>query len=137
MIEPSKRFGKEPPEAVGHPVQCPCRPHHLPRHGLQVDPALVLLGRIVRDADVPPSRTRRPEAVGLDAVIRGFQVSTPDDQEKLRRTAPHYETLYDYCRAKAAEQPPKQGMSRPTLRYRKRVALHLTGREDEPDVREP
>jgi hypothetical protein len=34
----------------------------LERHDLQGDPALVEMGRIIRDADVPPSRTRRHEA---------------------------------------------------------------------------
>ena len=33
------------------------------RHALRGDAALVEMGRIIRDADVPPSRTRRQEAV--------------------------------------------------------------------------
>ena len=105
------------------------------RHGLQTDPGLAELGRIIRDADVPPNRTCRPEAAGLDALIRGFQLGTPDDHEKLRLTAPLYDALYAYCQAKAAEKPPKQGAPRPTLRYRRRIALHLAGQE-EPDVRD-
>jgi hypothetical protein len=95
------------------------------RHGLDADPALVEMGRIIRDADVPPSRTRRPEGAGLDAIIRGFQRTTPDDHEKLRLTAPLYDALYAYCQAKAAIRPPRQGTQRPTLGYRRRVALHL------------
>jgi hypothetical protein len=95
------------------------------RHGLQTDPAIVEMGRIIRDADVPPSRTRRPEGPGLDALIRGFQISTPDDQEKLRLTSPLYDALYAYCHAKIAEKPSNQGTPRPRLRYRKRVAIHL------------
>lgn len=102
------------------------------RHGLQSDPGLVELGRIIRDADVPPSRTRRPEAAGLDALIRGFQLSTPDDHEKLRLTAPVYDALYAYCRTKVTEKPPKQGAPRPTLRYRRRVAQHLEGQDEDP-----
>src|ERR687888_1900994 len=51
----------------------------LERHGLCADAALVEMGRIIRDADVPPSRTRRHEAAGLDALIRGFQLSVADD----------------------------------------------------------
>jgi hypothetical protein len=96
------------------------------RCGLADDPALVELGRIIRDADVPPSRTRRPEGPGLDALIRGFQLSIPDDHEKLRLTGPLYDALYAYCRAKMAEPPPKQGAPRPRLRYARRVAEHLT-----------
>jgi hypothetical protein len=58
----------------------------LDRHGLTSDPALVELGRIIGDADVPPSRTRRHESAGLDALKRGCQLGVPDDHEKLRLT---------------------------------------------------
>ncbi len=40
----------------------------------------------MRVTGVPPSRTRRTEAAGLDALIRGFQLSVPDDHEKLLLT---------------------------------------------------
>jgi hypothetical protein len=97
----------------------------LERHGLTDDAALVEMGRIIRDADVPPSRTRRPEAAGLDALIRGFQLSVPDDHEKLVLTRPVYDALYAYCQAKVAEPHPRQGAPRPRLRYSRRVATHL------------
>ncbi len=97
----------------------------LARHGLNDDAALVEMGRIIRDADVPPSRTRRPESAGLDALIRGFQHSVPDDDEKLRLTAPLYDALYAYCGNKVAAQPPRHGTPRPRLHYAKRVAVHL------------
>jgi hypothetical protein len=99
------------------------------RHGLTSDPALVEMGRIIRDADVPPSRSRRPEGAGLDAVISGFQLSVPDDHEKLRLTAPLYDALYAYCQAKSAHKLPTSGTSRPSLHYRRRVARHLEGDE--------
>ncbi len=95
------------------------------RSGQAGDPALVEMGRIVRDADVPPSRTRRPEGPGLDALIRGFQIAIPDDHEKLRLTAPLYDALYAYCRAKVTSPAPKQGAPRPRLRYARRVVEHL------------
>ena len=97
----------------------------LERHALGGDPALLEMGRIIRDADVPPSRTRRPEAAGLDALIRGFQRSVPDDHEKLVLTRPVYDALYAYCQAKVSEPRPRQGAPRPTLRYAKRVATHF------------
>ena len=97
----------------------------LERHALHDDPALVEMGHIIRDADVPPSRTRRTESAGVDAVIRGFQITVPDDHEKLRLTAPLYDALYAYCAAKMAAQPPRHGTPRPRLRYTKRVAVHL------------
>lgn len=99
------------------------------RHNLQSDVALVEMGMIIRDADVPPSRSRRPEGAGLDALIRGFQLSVPDDHEKLRVTAPLYDALYAYCQAKVATTPPKQGAPRPRFRHRRRVETHLL--EDE------
>src|SRR5262249_57569030 len=94
----------------------------LARHNLTGDQALVEMGRIIRDADVPPSRTRRPESVGLDALIRGFQLSVPDDHEKLLLTRPLYEPLYAYCQAKVAEPAPPQGAPRPDLGYAPRAA---------------
>ena len=97
----------------------------LERHGLAADAALVEMGRIIRDADVPPTRTRRHEAAGLDALIRGFQLSVPDDHEKLLLTRPLYDALYAYCQAKVAEPRPRQGAPRPRLRYSQRVAEHV------------
>ena len=101
----------------------------LERHDLCDDSALVEMGRIIRDADVPPSRTRRQEAGGLDALIRGFQLSVPDDHEKLVLTRPLYDALYAYCQAKVAEPRPCQGAPRPRLRYTRRVATHLKGED--------
>ena len=97
----------------------------LERHDLCDDAALLEMGRIIRDADVPPSRTRRQEASGLDALIRGFQLSVPDDHEKLLLTRPLYDALYAYCQAKVSEPRPRQGAPRPRLRYARRVATHL------------
>ena len=97
----------------------------LQRHGLTADPALVEMGRIIRDADVPPSRTRRAESAGLDALIRGFQLSVPDDHEKLLLTRPLYDALYAYCQAKLEQPRPQQGAPRPRLRYSLRVATHV------------
>ena len=96
------------------------------RHELQADPALVEMGRIILDADVPPRRTRHPEAAGIDALLRGFQHSVPDDHEKLRLTGPVFDALYAYCQAKVAAEPPRNGIPRPTLSYRRRVAAHLS-----------
>ena len=97
----------------------------LERHQLVGDAGLMEMGRIIRDADVPPSRTRRQEAGGLDALIRGFQLSVPDDHEKLVLTRPLYDALYAYCRAKVQGPRPRQGAPRPRLRYARRVATHL------------
>ena len=101
----------------------------LQRHELQSDPALVEMGRIIREADVAPRRSSRVEAGGLNALMRGFQASTPDDDEKLRLTAPVYDALYAYCGAKVSEQRHPHGTPRPTLKYQRLVASHLEADE--------
>ena len=98
------------------------------RHGLDKDAALAEMGRIIREADVLPRRTRSPEGNGLDALMRGFQLSVPDDFEKLRLTAPVYEALYAYCQEKVANQTSSGPTPKPRLRYSRRFVSHL----DEP-----
>ncbi len=100
----------------------------LERHNLSSDAALMELGRIVGDADVPPGRMRRHESAGLDAIMRGFQLGVRDDHEKLRLTAPVYDALYTYCQAKVTRPRSAGGAPRPKLRYAQRVASHF---EDE------
>lgn len=63
---------------------------------------------------------------GLDALIRGFQVTVPSDQEeKLRLTAPLYDALYAYCQAKIDSPKKSPGTPRPRLKYSRRVMQHL------------
>jgi hypothetical protein len=101
----------------------------LERHQLDSDSALIEMGRIIRDADVPPRRTSRAEAPGISAIIRGFQLTTVDDQQKLHVTSPLYDALYAYCQVKVAGVPPSRGTARPRLRYSQRVDLHLSESE--------
>jgi hypothetical protein len=98
----------------------------LAEYDLLGDAALVEMGRILREADVPPTRSRRREAEGIDALIRGFQITTPDDHAKLRLTAPLYDALYAYCERKLTQQPARDGRPRPQLRYLQRVDAHLS-----------
>lgn len=99
------------------------------RHGLASDPALVEMGRVIRDADVPPARTRRPEAPGLDALLIGTVEGLQDDHRRLEATAPLFDALYRYCRRKLAEPPPPRATPRPKLRLSRRVAAHLEDEE--------
>jgi hypothetical protein len=63
--------------------------------------------------------------------VSGLRLTTPDDQEKLRLTAPLYDALYAYCQRKLGQQPASDGRIRPRLRYLQRVQAHFD--EDEPD----
>ena len=58
------------------------------------DPALHEIAAIVHDADLDDDRFRSPEAPGLDAIIRGLGLVTPDDLELLRLTDRIYDGLY-------------------------------------------
>ncbi len=92
--------------------------------GLADDPALIEMGRIVRGADIPTSDHRRPESLGLEAIVNGIQATIPDDEQKLRATAPLYEALYAYCQQKVRGRKPRDPR-RPRLRVQRRIQEHL------------
>lgn len=71
----------------------------LVKHGLDADPALMLLGRIVHGADIPPDLpVSPPEAHGLRAIACGFaRLHGEDDHEKIRLETPLYDALYAWC----------------------------------------
>ena len=94
-------------------------------HGLNKDGALAEMGRIIHDADVPPSRTTRREAAGLDALMRGVQLSVAEDLAKIEVARPIYDALYAYCQAKAAAIGNEPANPRPKLSYRRRLVVHL------------
>ena len=58
------------------------------------DPALHEIAAMVHDADLDDEKFRSPEAPGLDAMVRGLGLVTPDDHELLRFTSRLYDGLY-------------------------------------------
>lgn len=94
-------------------------------YGLDKDEALVEMGRVIHDADVPPSRTTRREAAGIDALMRGVQLSVPDDFAKIEVARRIYDALYAYCQAKVAAVASEPANPRPKLSYRRRLVVHL------------
>lgn len=92
--------------------------------GLADDKALVEMGRIVRGADIPTLKRKRPESEGLEAIINGIQSIVPDDAEKLRLTHPLYEALYAYCQRKLRTHRSRDPR-RPALRVARIVKEHL------------
>jgi hypothetical protein len=58
------------------------------------NPALHEIAAMVHDADLDDDRFRSPEAPGLDGIIRGLGLVTPDDHELLRFTDRVYDGLY-------------------------------------------
>ena len=63
------------------------------------DPALHEIAAMVHDADLDDDKFRSPESAGLDAIVRGLGLVTPDDQELLRLTDRVYEGLYAWVRS--------------------------------------
>ena len=60
------------------------------------DPVLSEIAEIVHDADLTDEKYGRPESEGLDAIVRGMQLSLPDDQTLSGYTDVLYDGLYAY-----------------------------------------
>ena len=60
------------------------------------DPVLSEISEIVHNADLMDEKYARPESEGLDAIVRGMQLSLPDDQTLSGHTDVLYEGLYAY-----------------------------------------
>jgi hypothetical protein len=54
------------------------------------------IAEIVHDADLMDEKYARPESDGLDAIVRGMQLSLPDDQTLSGHTDVLYDGLYAY-----------------------------------------
>ena len=72
----------------------------LVEYGLD-DPALSAIAEVVHDADLMDEKYGRPEADGLDAIVRGMQLSLPDDEALIPLTDALYDGLYAYFRREA------------------------------------
>ena len=79
----------------------------LRKHGLDGDPALALLGRIVNGADTDNTLWNQPEGPGLTAIAEGFRhLGFQDDHEINRAEWIVYDALYAYCQGKVASGGP-------------------------------
>jgi hypothetical protein len=68
----------------------------LAEYDLAGDPVLREIAEIVHDADLMDEKYGRPESEGLDAIVRGMQLSLPDDHALIGHTDVLYEGLYAY-----------------------------------------
>jgi hypothetical protein len=69
------------------------------RYGLDRDPAMVLLAKIVNGADTDNSLWQQPEAAGLGAIAEGFRhLGLADDHAINAAEWIVYDALYAYCR---------------------------------------
>ena len=68
----------------------------LKEYDLLGDPVLSEIAEIVHDADLMDEKYARSESEGLDAIVRGMQLSLPDDQTLSGHTDVLYDGLYAY-----------------------------------------
>ena len=61
-------------------------------------PGLARLALIVRAADVKGQEAVAPEGAGLRAIAEGFAAMQLSDEERLARSFPIYDALYEYAR---------------------------------------
>ena len=77
------------------------------KHGLDQDPAMVLLARIVNGADTDNTLWNQPESAGLKAVAEGFRgLGYADDHAINAAQWIVYDALYAYCRQMVREGRP-------------------------------
>jgi hypothetical protein len=68
------------------------------KYGLDKDPALVLLAKIVNGADTDNTLWNQPESAGLNAIAEGFRhLGFRDDLEQNKAEWIVYDALYAYC----------------------------------------
>ena len=68
----------------------------LEEYDLLGDPVLKEIAEIVHDADLMDEKYARAESEGLDAIVRGMQLSLPGDHTLIGYTDVLYEGLYAY-----------------------------------------
>lgn len=69
-------------------------------YGLDADPALAYMAKVIRGADTA-DKTVTPESLGVEALLDGVRaLHYPDDQAQREASRPILEALYAYCRSK-------------------------------------
>jgi hypothetical protein len=73
------------------------------KYGLQKDPAMRYMAKVVRGADTA-DKGITPESVGIEALLEGVRlIHTPNDQKQREGSRPILDALYAYCQMKVAE----------------------------------
>lgn len=74
------------------------------KYGLDRDPALAYMARIIRGADTS-DKTLTPESIGVEALLEGVRLlHYPDDQAQRKASLPLLDALYAYCEQKGAKR---------------------------------
>lgn len=67
------------------------------KHGLDRDPAMAYMAKVIRGADTD-AKDLTPESRGVEALLDGIRLlHTPDDQAQREGSRPVLDALYAYC----------------------------------------
>lgn len=70
------------------------------KYGLERDPAMVYMAKVIRGADTA-DKAITPESVGIEALLEGIRlVHQPNDQKQREASRPILDALYAYCKEK-------------------------------------
>jgi hypothetical protein len=70
------------------------------KYGLDRDPAMGYMARVIRGADTA-DKTLTPESPGVEALLDGLRLlHAPDDQKQREASKPLLDALYAYCQEK-------------------------------------
>jgi hypothetical protein len=102
VLEAARREGAIPFDVAGvefghHGKECSFDAL-VKKHGLNHDPAITLLAKIVNGADTDNSLWHQPESGGLKAIAEGFRhLGYRDDRAIISAESVVYDALYAYC----------------------------------------
>ena len=84
------------------------------KYGLDRDPAMVLLAKIVNGADTDNELWHQPEAAGLGAIAEGFRhLGFANDHEINAAEWIVYDALYAYCKEMVKRGKPNGAFAQP------------------------
>ena len=82
------------------------------------DPAVLELAKIVRASDTDKMELA-PEAVGLEAIMTGFGITSKDDYETIAKASPVYDAFYTNCKLKLIREKYKAEIEKLDRRERR------------------
>ena len=75
------------------------------KYGLDRDPAVAYMARVIRGADTA-DKSITPESVGVEALLEGLRkMHHPDDQKQRVASRSVLDALYAYCQGKVEARP--------------------------------
>jgi hypothetical protein len=110
VLDEARRQGATPYDVKGvelghHGAECSFDAF-VHRYGLDRDPALAYMARIVRGADTE-DKDLTPESRGVVALLEGVRaMHYPNDQRQREASVPILDALYAFCKAKVEAVTP-------------------------------